>query len=100
MYGDLKEHYRDLASWAHHKGRDNQDKLATWYEMFWRTPSPYLNFAECTIKFRWWNSPVNVILSCIMFDWIYLVFSFVLLKWLVTNIPEGGLSDLPIGESS
>ena len=28
--------------------------------------------------------------------WLDIVFSFFLLKWLVTNIPEGGLSDLPI----
>jgi hypothetical protein len=46
MYGDPKEHYRDLASWAHHKGRDDQDKLVTWHEMFWRTPSPILEFCR------------------------------------------------------
>jgi hypothetical protein len=44
MYGDPKEHYRDLASWAHHKCRDDQDKLATWHEMFWRTTPPILEF--------------------------------------------------------
>ena len=40
---------------------------------------------------------MNVILCCIILGWIYLVFSFNLLKWLETNILEGGLSDLPIG---
>ena len=32
--------------------------------------------------------------------WLDIVFSLFLLKWLVTNIPEGGLFDLPIDKSS
>jgi hypothetical protein len=32
--------------------------------------------------------------------WLDMVFSFFLLKWLVTNKPEEGLSDLPVDESS
>ena len=33
--------------------------------------------------------------------WLDIPYVFLLLlKWLVTNIPEGGLSDLPIDESS
>ena len=38
---------------------------------------------------------MNVILCCIMLGWIYLMFSFFLLKWFVTNIPKRGLFDLP-----
>ena len=38
--------FSDLASWAHHKGRDDQAKLETWHEMFWRTLSPILEFCE------------------------------------------------------
>ena len=41
MYGEPKEHdylifylFEILASEAWHKGRDNQDKLATCYEIF------------------------------------------------------------------
>ena len=32
--------------------------------------------------------------------WLDIVFSFFLLKWLVTNIPDGGLSDLLVDENS
>ena len=37
---------RDLASWAHHKGNNDQDNLATWHEMILRTPSPILEFCK------------------------------------------------------
>ena len=37
---------RDLANWAHHKGNNDQDKLATWHEMILRTPSPILEFCK------------------------------------------------------
>ena len=60
MYGEPKEHdylnfllVRDLTSWAHHKGRDDQDKLATWHEMIWRTPSPILKFYRMQNQVGW-----------------------------------------------
>ena len=30
----------DLASGAHHEGKDDQDKLATWHEMFLKNSIP------------------------------------------------------------
>ena len=32
--------------WAWFKGRDNQDKLATWHKIFQRSPSPRLEFCK------------------------------------------------------
>jgi hypothetical protein len=48
IYSEPKEHdylnflfVSDLASWAHYKGRDDQDKLATWHEMFLKNSIPH-----------------------------------------------------------
>ena len=49
------KHYRDLFNlrwkkhdcyWAWFKGRDNQDKLATWHKIFQRSPSSRLEFCK------------------------------------------------------
>jgi hypothetical protein len=72
----------DLAGWAWHEGRDTQDKISNMsWDILGELYPPHFNFAECRIKFGWWNSPMNVILCCIILGWIYLVFSFVLSKW-------------------
>ena len=43
---EMKEHDCYLVNWAWLKGRDNQDKLATWHKIFQRSPSPRLEFCK------------------------------------------------------
>ena len=50
---EMKEHGCYLANGAWLKGRDNQDKLATWHKIFQRSSSPTLEFLQGKIKFGW-----------------------------------------------
>ena len=87
----MKEHN---CYWAWLKGRDNQDKLAIWHEIFFREAHPPgLIFAR---QSQVW---MDVIQCCMMVGWTYLALSsFILfasnLEWLVTKIPKGIFSQL------
>jgi hypothetical protein len=49
---EMKEHDCYLANCACLKGRDNQDNLVTWQEMFFGNSIPHLEFCS-EIKFGW-----------------------------------------------
>ena len=49
---EMKEHGCYLANWAWLEGRDNQNNLATWQEMFLGKSIPQLEFCR-KIKFGW-----------------------------------------------
>ena len=49
---EMKEHGCYLANWAWLGGRDNQDSLATWHEIFLEKSIPQLEFCN-KIKFGW-----------------------------------------------
>ena len=67
--------------------------------MFCRTPSHVLEF--CRMQNQVWMIEFSYECDFMLHNaWLDIVFYFFLLKWLVINIPEGGLSDLPVDESS
>ena len=68
---------RDLVGWAHHKGRDDQDKLATWYEMFWRTRSPILEF--CRVQKQVWMIELSYECDSMLHHvWLNIPYGFIL----------------------
>ena len=90
---EMKEHGCYLANWACLKGRDNQNNLATWQEMFLEKSIPYLEFCR---KNQVW---MDVIQCCMMISWTYLALSSLILfasnlEWLVTKIPKGIFSQI------
>jgi hypothetical protein len=94
----MKGHGCYLANGAWLEGRDNQDNLATWHEMFLEKSILGVNFATNQVSMIE-LSFVNVIQCCMMIGWTYLAhhpsFFFASnLEWLVTKIPEGVFSQL------
>ena len=55
---EMKEHDCYLANRAWLKGRDNQDELATWHEIFQRNPSPMLETCKAESSLDGQNSHV------------------------------------------
>ena len=80
-----------MAVWL--KGRDNQDKLATWQDFFREAHPPNLNFAR---QNKVW---MDVIHCCMIIGWTYLALSSLILfaldlECLVKKILEGIFSQL------
>ena len=67
----MKEHD---CYWAWFKGRDNQDKLATWHKIFQRSPSPRLKFCKAKSSLDGCDSVLHD--NWLDIPWVIIVHSF------------------------